>query len=278
MPAEMEESPSPKGKILITGGTSGLGLGLARLFLQKGYEVVATGRNKVALADYHDRFTFVMADFSNLGQTSSALKQLCETRRFDIVINNAGILSPPQFTPTIDGLEYTFQVNFLSQLLVNEIVLKNSLPGRPLKIAGIVSPVYRIAEKDLGIPVSDEGYRPLKAYSNSKLYLALMCSYLPVKYPSTDLTCIGFNPGVFRSNIFRMQKQWFRTMYRLAAPFMRNPERVAGRFYEVLSKADLINGAIYKSGNRPGVIPGIDSKAADVFMGECYKKIGRYLK
>lgn len=274
----MDKFPSLKGKILITGGTSGLGFELARVFLQKGYEVVATGRNKVSMPGYHDSFTFIVADFSDLAQTSFALKRLCETSRFDIVINNAGILSPPEFTPTADGLEYTFQVNFLSHLLVNEIILKNSLPGRPLKIAGIVSPVYRIAEKDLRIPVSDEGYRPLKAYSNSKFNLALMCSYLPVKYPSLDLTCIGFNPGVFRSNIFRMQKHWFRTMYRIAAPFMRNPERIAGRFYEVLSKPDLKNGAIYKSGKRTGVVPRIDGKAADIFLRECYKKIGQYLK
>jgi hypothetical protein len=50
-----------------------------------------------------------------------------------------------------------------------------------------------------------------------------------------------------------MQKQWFRIMYRMAAPFMRNPEKIAGRFYEVLSKADLINGAIYKSGKRTSI-------------------------
>jgi NAD(P)-dependent dehydrogenase (short-subunit alcohol dehydrogenase family) len=273
----MDRFPSLKGKILITGGTSGLGLGLVRFFLQKGYGVVATGRNMISMPEYIDRFTFIMADFSDLSQTSFAIKRLCETSRFDIVINNAGILSPPEFTRTADGLEYTFQVNFLSHLLVNEIILKNSPPGRPLIIAGVVSPVYRIAEKDLGIPVSDEGYRPLKAYSNSKFHLALMCSYLPVKYRSPDLTCIGFNPGVFRSNISRMQKQWFRIMYRLAAPFMRNPEKIAGRFYEVLSKADLISGAIYRSGKRTGVIPRIDGKAAEIFLQECYKKIGQYL-
>jgi NAD(P)-dependent dehydrogenase (short-subunit alcohol dehydrogenase family) len=274
----MDKFPSLKGKILITGGTSGLGLGLTRFFLQKGYEVVATGRNKISMPDYNDSFTFTMADFNNLGQTSFAIKRLCETRRFDIVINNAGILSPPEFTQTADGLECTFQVNFLSHLLVNEIILKNFLPGRPLIIAEVVSPVYRIAEKDLGIPISDEGYRPLKAYSNSKFHLALMCSYLPVKYPALDLTCIGFNPGVFRSNISRMQKRWFRIMYRMAAPFMRNPEKIAGRFYEVLSKADLINGAIYRPGKETGVIPRIDGKASDVFLRECYKKIGQYLK
>ncbi len=31
-------------KVLVTGGTSGLGLRLVKLFLKKGYEVVATGR------------------------------------------------------------------------------------------------------------------------------------------------------------------------------------------------------------------------------------------
>ena len=274
----MDISPSLKGKILITGGTSGLGFELARLFLQKGYEVFVTGRNKISMPEYPDSFNFIMADFNDLGQTSLALRLLCETSRFDIVINNAGILSPPEFTQTADGLEYTFQVNFLSHLLVNEIILKNSLPGIPLKIAEVVSPVYRIAEKDLRIPVSDEGYRPLKAYSNSKFHLALMCSYLPVKYSSLELTCIGFNPGVFRSNISRMQKQWFRKMYMIAAPFMRNPKKTAGRFYEVLNKSDLINGAIYRPGKRTGVIPTIDRKAADVFLKECYNKIGQYLK
>ncbi len=59
---------------------------------------------------------------------------------------------------------------------------------------------------------------------------------------------------------------------------MRNPEKIAGRFYEVLSKADLISGAIYRSGKRTGVIPRIDGKAAEIFLQECYKKIGQYLK
>ena len=36
---------------------------------------------------------------------------------------------------------------------------------------------------------------------------------------------------------------------------MRNPEKIAGRFYEVLSMADLINGAIYNPGKRTGVVP-----------------------
>jgi len=275
---ELDNSASSPGKILITGGTSGLGLEIVRFFLQKGYKVAATGRNDVPVTEHHENYTFVKADFSDLYQTAGALKRTCETSRFDIVINNAGILSPPDFTRTVDGFEYTFQVNFLSHLLVNEIILKNTRPGRTVLIVATVSPVYRLAEKDLKIQTSGEHYNPLMAYSNSKYYLALMCSLLPVKYPDLNLTCIGFNPGVFSSNIFRMQRHWFRILYRAAAPFMSNPGKIAGRLFKITGKKDLISGAIYKPGKRPSVMLQKDSKTADIFWQECYKIVEPCLK
>jgi|WetSurSiteA1Bulk_404760.scaffolds.fasta_scaffold03761_2 NAD(P)-dependent dehydrogenase (short-subunit alcohol dehydrogenase family) len=274
---ELDKPAYSPGKILITGGTSGLGLELVRLFLQIGYDVVATGRNEVSFPEYHHRFTFIMTDFSDLHHTSSALKRICETRRFDIVVNNAGILSPPDFTLTDDGLEYTFQVNFLSHLLVNEIVLKNTEPDKSILFGIIVSPVYRIAEKDLRIQTSDEGYKALRAYSNSKFYLTLMCAYLPLKYPALNVTCIGFDPGVFSSNIFRMQKNWFRILYRVAAPFMSKPGKIARRFIKIIRNKDLINGAIYKSGKGTGIIPVTEVHDAEIFWHECYKKIESYM-
>lgn len=273
----MNRSVSDNGKVLITGGTSGLGLRMVKYFLEKGYEVIATGRKNVTIPEYEDRFSLLLADFSDMRQTSEAVKKICRNQRFDIVINNAGVLSPPDFMLTDDGLEYTFQVNFLTHLMLDEIILKNAEPGRPLLIAATVSPVYRIAEKDLTIYTRASSYSPLKAYSNSKLYLALMCSYLPGKYPSKDLKCIGFDPGVFSSGIYRMQKGWFRMMYRIAAPFMRNPEKVAIRFGKVIEREDLIDGAIFKSGKRKGRIPFAENKAVSTFWNECYKIIEPYV-
>lgn len=135
----MTRSVSDIGKILITGGTSGLGLRLAKYFLEKGYDVVATGRKNITLTEYGEKFSLLRIDFSNMAQTSEAVKKICRNHRFDIVINNAGILSPPDFQLTGDGFEYTFQVNFLSHLMLSEIILTNSEPGRPLMIATTVS-------------------------------------------------------------------------------------------------------------------------------------------
>jgi len=273
----MTRSVSDIRKVLITGGTSGLGLRLVKYFLEKGCDVVATGRKNITLTGYEEKFSFLRADFSNLALTSESVKKICRDQRFDLVINNAGILSPPDFQITDDGFEYTFQVNFLSHLMLNEIIIMNAEPGRSLMIASTVSPVYRIAEKDLAIYTGKSDYKPLKAYSNSKLYLALMSSYLPGKYPITELRCIGFDPGIFSSEIYRMQKGWFRTMYRLAAPFMRSPERVAVRFGEVIKRKDLADGAVYRSGKGKGSLPVAETRAVKTFWKECDKIIEQYI-
>jgi NAD(P)-dependent dehydrogenase (short-subunit alcohol dehydrogenase family) len=273
----MNRAVPDSGKVLITGGTSGLGLRLAKSFLEKGYEVVVTGRKSISIPEYGNRFTLLITDFSDMKKTAEAVKNICRNQRFDIVINNAGVLSPPGFLLTDNGLEYTFQVNLLSHLMLDEIILMNSEPGRPLTIAVTVSPAYRIAGKDLTISTRESDYRPFKAYSTSKLCLALMCSYLANKYVSKDLLCIGFDPGVFSSGIYRMQKGWFRILYKIAAPFMRDPETVALRFGEVIEREDLFNGLVYRSGKGKGRLPVAETRAVNSFWKECNKIIEPYM-
>ena len=98
--------------ILITGGTSGLGFELVHLFLEKGYNVVATGRQQINLRGFGERFILYRVDFSNLKQVALTTKNICRNHSIGIIVNNAGILSPPGYTETVDGLEYTFQINY----------------------------------------------------------------------------------------------------------------------------------------------------------------------
>jgi NAD(P)-dependent dehydrogenase (short-subunit alcohol dehydrogenase family) len=263
--------------ILITGGTSGLGKELVKLFLKSGNFVVTTGRQSLEMSGYEDKFKLIQVDFSDLKQTAITFGQLCENYSFDLVINNAGILSPPRITKTTDGLEYTFQVNFLSHLLINEIILNNHETGKPVIIASITSPVYRLVTRNLSFRQDEKNYASFKNYSESKLFLALMCKYLPVKYADLDLKCIGFDPGVFSSGIFRMRAPVFRFLYRIAAPFMRSPEKVARVLAGLLMSTELINGSIYDFTKRSKQIPGIDAAAEARFWGDCDKLLGQYL-
>ncbi len=264
-------------KIFLTGGTSGLGLALSRLFLNEGCEVTITGRKIPDIDDPEGRLTFVQADFCDLESTSYAIKEICRNKSFDIVINNAGVLSPPRLRLTGNGFEYTFQVNFLSHLLASEIVIRNSDPALPLIAAATVSMVYIIGDKDLDIHLINSNYNSLRAYSNSKLYLALMCSWLPELYPEHDLKCFAFDPGIFSSEIYRMQHRWFSKLYRIASPFMKSPVRAADEYARVIESGRIINGAVYKSCKSVGVIPEINPEASRDFRNKCHDLIQPYL-
>jgi NAD(P)-dependent dehydrogenase (short-subunit alcohol dehydrogenase family) len=266
------------GKVLITGGTSGLGLELVKLFLNKGYNVVATGRQSLNLPVYEDKFNLFRIDFSDMNQVAVSIKKICDTYDFNFVINNAGILSPPYFTPTINGFEYTFQVNFLSHLLINEIILREIKDDRTIKIATVTSPVYRLADTDLTVQSGVKDYGAMKAYTSSKLYLTLMCEFLPARYPGLNLKCFSFDPGTFSSGIYRMQKKWFQEMYHIASPFMRSPGKVAKTLSEIIINEEVKNGMIGDIRKRFRPVPVIDEQEKEAFRKACYDRIDPFLK
>jgi len=276
---EMSQEPINQKNIFITGGTSGLGLELVKLFLQSGWNVVATGRQLLNLYGHEDKFKLFRVDFCDLNKVAQTMKSILHSiDHFDIVVNNAGILSPPDFTKTINGFEYTFQINFLSHLLINEIILREVKNNRPIKMVTVTSPVYRLADTDLRIRSDNQSYIALKAYASSKLCLTLMCEFLSPRYPGLNLQCFSFDPGTFRSGIYRMQKSWFRGMYHIASPFMKSPGKVANTLSEILISAEIKNGMICNSRNHFRTVPALEAQVKDTLGKDCYERIDHLLR
>ncbi len=273
----MPESASNLPVILITGGTSGLGLELVRLFLKRGYYVIATGRQHLDLPGYDDMFKLYRVDFSDLNLTADTIKTICDNHSINLVINNAGILSPSDYTVTKDGNEYTFQVNFLAHLLINELIIQEFGKYHPLRIAAIISVVYKLSKSEMSFCREEADYIPLKAYSDSKFFLAMMCSHLSAKYQNIDFSCFSIDPGVFGSSIYRMQDPWFRFLYRIAAPFMRKPSKVAKVLADILTGPDFSSGVIFDIRKRIRYMKDINPVTIKTFWEECYKMLKPYL-
>jgi NAD(P)-dependent dehydrogenase (short-subunit alcohol dehydrogenase family) len=264
-------------KILITGGTSGLGFELVRLFLEEGFNVVATGRQQIKLHGSKDRLTLYNVDFEDLKQVAAVTKNICRDHSFSFMVNNAGILSPPEYTETIDGLECTFQINFLAHLLINEIILSGASDERHLRIVSVTSPVYRLAVLNpYNMPGSSD-YRAMRSYSSSKLYLTMLCEILSARHGRMNLECFSFDPGTFSSGIYRTQKRWFRQMYGIAAPFMRSPARIAKVLADLMLKDSIDNGAIYDSLSRKRSLPEMDKSVKEALVNSCFKLIDPFL-
>jgi NAD(P)-dependent dehydrogenase (short-subunit alcohol dehydrogenase family) len=264
--------------ILVTGGTSGLGLELVKLFLKKDWFVIATGRKPLTIDGYEDRFRLYLTNFDDLKKTAATIRTICMNHQISYVVNNAGVLSPPYFSLTGNGYEYTFQVNFLSHLLINEIIIQESRNSCPLRIAAVTSMVHKLAKANMNYCRKQEDYSALKAYSDSKFFLALMCRHLAEKYQHAGVTCFSLDPGVFGSSIYRMQKGWFRFLYRMAAPFMRRPSGVARVLGELITLPDLVSGAIFSIRKKVRTPKDIDPASAENFWKECYLSINEYLE
>lgn len=177
----------------------------------------------------------------------------------------------------MDGLEYTFQVNYLSHLLINEVILRDIKGDRPVKIATVTSPVFRLADTDLNIQAGAKAYSAMKSYSSSKLYLTLMSEFLPLRYSNLNLCSFSFDPGTFSSGIYRMQKEWFRDVYRIASVFMRSPAKVANVLKDLLIREDAENGMIYYKTKHSRPVPVIDQKKKDGFINASYDLIDPFL-
>lgn len=84
--------------ILITGGTSGLGLGLALRFLQAGNQVIVAGRRKDLLdqiATDHPGIGTIVLDVTDPTSIAHARETVTSTYpKLNVLVNNAGIMLP----------------------------------------------------------------------------------------------------------------------------------------------------------------------------------------
>lgn len=248
-----------KGRIIITGGTSGLGLELVRLFLGRGFEVLSLGRTDGEVE--HPQYCFYKCDFASLSQVRETASQIISKgNKIDLIINNAGILSPPEYTKTSDGFELSYQVNFLAhfqffQILRQGGILKNTM------IINTSSPMRAHGKLEQDWVFDKDAYGSILAYSSTKLYMALFAGHLA----TMGFSSYTFDPGTFSSGIYRAQNPWFHVMYKIAAPFMVSSRRVALDFMNVFDKNDKANGAVYDRKGRAGSVVSFDESRITEF-------------
>src|SRR5882757_3117222 len=89
-------------KILITGGASGIGLGLTERFIKENNTVIICGRRESALKEVSDKFPSVITrkcDLSVPEEREKLFKWISENHSdLNVLINNAGIQQWMQIT------------------------------------------------------------------------------------------------------------------------------------------------------------------------------------
>lgn len=108
--------------VLITGCSSGFGLETAKLFLEKGWKVVATMRNpKDDLLPVSDNLTLLPLDITDPASIASALEKAGD---IDVLVNNAGFgAAVPIELIDPETARQLFETNMLGTLSMVQAVL-----------------------------------------------------------------------------------------------------------------------------------------------------------
>jgi uncharacterized oxidoreductase len=121
--------------ILITGGTSGIGLAFAEEFLKEGNKVIITGRREDKLNEIKDHLPEIVikvSDVADAAQRIELAKWVNQNHpEINILINNAGIQLITDFTEEIDlsRIQAEIETNFIAPVHLSSLFI-SQLTGK----------------------------------------------------------------------------------------------------------------------------------------------------
>jgi len=137
---------------LVTGGSRGIGLELAKEFARNGHDLVLVARGKESLEsvsnrlteEYGCRVTAIPLDLTAEGAPADLFRQVQEQGvRIDVLVNNAGIADYGSFSDRDSGnLAAMLQLNIVGLSLLTRLFLPDMIErgsGRILNVASVVA-------------------------------------------------------------------------------------------------------------------------------------------
>lgn len=206
-------------KVFITGGTTGIGLALAKKFLSEGAVVAVTGRSQEKFNAIRDkRIIFYQSDVAQQDQMRVCIEHFIKQQGdLDIIIANAGIgYSEKNAIPNFKESKRIFDVNVYGVMNTIEPALEHFHQ----KGSGHIVCISSIAGFN-GLPGTS-------AYAASKSAVSkLFESYaIDFKRINIDVTCI--HPGFVDTPLTQRNKH--------PMPFIVSAARAGDKFYDAILK------------------------------------------
>jgi NAD(P)-dependent dehydrogenase (short-subunit alcohol dehydrogenase family) len=136
-------------KILVTGGSSGIGFAIAEKFARNGCEVVISGRNRekldVAVSELGGNCSGILFDLSDVEEIPAFVARVKEKLgRIDVLVNNAGINQKKSFfETTTEDFERIIRVNqtalFVASREVSSIMKDQPAGGNIIHISSMTA-------------------------------------------------------------------------------------------------------------------------------------------
>ena len=218
--------------VLVTGGTSGIGLATAAGLAGLGARVGIVGRDAARTKAAAERLRgeggqvdVFVADVSAQREVRRlAAEVLVAYPRLDVLVNNVGGYWSTRHT-TVDGLEHTFAVNHLAPFLLTNLLLDRLRASAPARVVTVSSGAQAQGRLDVDDLQGERAYSGQRAYSQSKLANVMFTYELARRLQGSGVTANVLHPGVVRTNFGREDSRgWMRVMLPVVRPFMKSPD------------------------------------------------------
>ena len=185
-------------KALITGGSKGIGKGIAAAFLREGASVIICGRNEINLKAACNelgklgRIEYIVADIANRDDIGVLAKSLGDKwGSLDVLVNNASILGErkPVSEYPEDVWEEVIHINLNAQFFVTKALLPLLKKSESGSIINVSSSVGRKGKKEWG------------AYAASKFGLEGLTQVLADELGEPGPRVNSVNPGGTRTDM-----------------------------------------------------------------------------
>lgn len=186
-------------KVLITGANRGIGLALAKQFLQQNYIVIGTARNgKIdSISDVNLYVTSLdVSSNDSIVTTVTFVKE--KFGNIDLLINNAGVgLDLDSHSPEIDIIKTTFETNVFGLLNFTESIKDLVINGGTIFN---ISSVMGMLNRDSLLPNAT-------AYRMSKAALNMYTRTLAARLQDRSVKVVSIHPGWVKTDMGGIEAQ-----------------------------------------------------------------------
>lgn len=170
---------------IITGGSSGIGLSIVKLFIDNNYHVFNLD---VSPSPYGD---FYHCDVRNVSQVSKIMNEICHNHIIDVLVSNAGIHLSANIEETSElDFDNLFSINVKGAYAAVKSVLPNMKKNRNGSIILMSSEQALIAKRNSF------------AYNLSKCALASMAKTTALDYAEFNIRANAVCPGTIETPLY----------------------------------------------------------------------------
>ncbi len=211
---DVEDIPDMSGRVaIVTGANSGIGYETARVLAHKGADVVMACRNLRKANDAAEQIRrenptgsvgVMQLDLADLDSVLQFAGDFLETHeRLDLLINNAGVMTPP-YGKTAQGFEKQFGVNHLGHFALTGLLIDQIVLTPKSRVVTVSSMMHRAGNIDFDdLNCDEKAYQAALAYGQSKLANLLFTYELQRKLEAAgmDTLSVAAHPGWTETNL-----------------------------------------------------------------------------